>query len=621
MMFEHSSAWNMPSDHRHPELRMPEAPGRIYLEQTVVALESELRRHAELEQGLRQRVKEMATLNALGRELAADLSLEGFAIAVHRGARLAVEVDEVWLLLLHPERLLPEQNAAAPRHAAGAGMDRIAQVLCGLVARGGRAIYSEDIRNDPRCALDECRNTDLRAFAGLPLRGGGDMLAVLGLVTRQARRFVDQADFLEAMAGQVGLGLQNVLLHQDLLERARELERNLIELRRSEAEQQRLQTQLLQAQKMEAIGTLAGGLAHDFNNLLTTIQGNASLARMELAADHPVGVRLQHIEQHVTSGVKLTRQLLSFGRGSQRHLEPTDLNELIKHHNQVFNHTRKEILIHSKFAAQLPSVEVDRGQMEQVLLNLYINAGQAMPGGGSITVVTDSVMLDEEQARGRKLHSGRYVTVAISDTGVGMDPETQRRIFEPFFTTRAKGQEQGTGLGLASVYAIIKNHGGFIDVVSQKGQGSTFTLYLPGSGKAVGPSRSACGGALPGGQETILLVDDEEMVLDVAAGMLQRLGYRVITARSGQEAVQCFRSDPAGFDLVILDMIMPEMNGSQVCDALRGVRPDVRVMLSSGYSAESDVARVVARVCGAFIQKPFDIGTLAQKVRHALEGT
>jgi len=381
-------------------------------------------------------------------------------------------------------------------------------------------------------------------------------------------------------------------------------------------EKKQLEAGLLQAQKMEAIGTLAGGIAHDFNNLLTGIQGHASLALLDIPPDAPIAARLKTIEQLVESGVGLTRQLLGLARDHRNDPQPTDLNELIKNHNQVFGRTRKEVGIHGQYAKGLHIVEVDRGQMEQVLLNLYINAWQAMPQGGRILVETENIVVSEEIARSHRVRSGAFVRIAITDNGIGMNPEVQRRIFEPFFTTREKSK--GTGVGLASVYGILKNHGGFIDVASVEGQGTTFTLFLPASFKQVPGEKVSAADALPRGKERVLLVDDEALIIDVADTMLRRLGYQVISARGGREALALFRRDPAGVDLVILDMIMPEMSGSQVFAELRRIRPDLPVLLSSGYSVDSDIARILVQGSNGFIQKPFDLKTLAQRVRQVL---
>jgi two-component system cell cycle sensor histidine kinase/response regulator CckA len=232
---------------------------------------------------------------------------------------------------------------------------------------------------------------------------------------------------------------------------------------------------------MEAIGTLAGGIAHDFNNLLMAIQGRTSIMLMDKDSSHPDFGHLKGIEGYIGSAADLTKQLLGFARGGKYEVKPTDLNELIKKETRMFGRTKKEITIHEKYEDNLWPVEVDRGQIQQVLLNLYVNAWQAMPSGGELYIRTQNVTLDENYLKPHQFEPGRYVQISITDTGIGMDKATRERIFDPFFTTKEIGR--GTGLGLASAYGILKNHGGFINVYSEKGHGSTFNIYLPASEK------------------------------------------------------------------------------------------------------------------------------------------
>lgn len=381
-------------------------------------------------------------------------------------------------------------------------------------------------------------------------------------------------------------------------------------------EMNKLEGQLLQAQKMEAVGTLAGGVAHDFNNLLMGIQGRTSLMLSEIDRSHPFGEHLEGIESYVKSAVDLTRQILGFARGGKYEVQPTDLNELIKTQNRMFSRTRKEITIRGKYAKDLWTVEVDRGQIKQVLLNLYVNAWQAMPGGGDLFLSTENISLSKSETDPLGLAPGRFVRIAVSDTGVGMDRQTMARIFEPFFTTREMGR--GTGLGLASAYGIIKNHGGVINVYSEKGEGSSFSIYLPASSKSF-EKETATPTRLKKGKGTLLLVDDEEMILDVGAAMLKKLGYTVHIAGNGDEALQFFQEQGATIDLVILDMVMPKMGGGEVFDRLKAIDPAVKVLLSSGYSINGKASEIIDRGCVGFIQKPFNLAQLSEKVQTVLE--
>jgi PAS domain S-box-containing protein len=383
-------------------------------------------------------------------------------------------------------------------------------------------------------------------------------------------------------------------------------------------EQKNLEEQLSRAQKMEAIGTLAGGIAHDFNNLLTGILGNISLTLMDVDEGSLLKERLVNVEEYVRRGSDLTKQLLGFARGGKYEVRPTDLGKFIRKSSEMFGRTKKEIRIHTKIPEGLWTVEVDRGQMDQVFLNLYVNAWQAMPEGGDLYLSAENVELDEMGVSPYDIKPGRFVKAIVADTGTGMDETTQARIFEPFFTTKERGR--GTGLGLASAYGIIKNHGGFIRVESQKGLGSSFMIYLPASEKEVAREQGVKE-EIRKGRETILLIDDEDMILDIGSKMLEGLGYKVITAAGGRLGIEILQRDPGGIDLVILDMIMPDFGGKETFEAVRRISPSLKVLLSSGYSLDSQAEEIMQRGCRGFIQKPFTMAQLSKKVRGVLERT
>ena len=396
-----------------------------------------------------------------------------------------------------------------------------------------------------------------------------------------------------------------------------EISRDITEARRGEEERRRLESQLLQSRKMEAIGTLAGGIAHNFNNLLMGIQGYVSLMLLHIDSKHSHYGDLKSIEALIGGGGDLTRQLLGFARGGKYEVKPTDLNVLIENNLEFFGRTKKEIHFHKKYQKNIWSVEVDKRQLEQVLLNLYINAWQAMPRGGDLYVETSNVVLDKSYTKMFGVKPGNYVKISVTDTGEGMDETTRQRIFDPFFST--KDMSSGTGLRLASAYGIINNHGGTINVYSEKGRGSTFDIYLPTSKKNVVTEEKNLTDKLLKGTETVLIVDDEDIILDVGKEMLKEMGYKVLSAGGGKEAVEVYRKHKDEIDLLIIDMIMPDMGGSKVFERIKKINSQVKTLLSSGYSMNGEATEVLDQGCNGFIQKPFSILTLSLTIREILD--
>jgi two-component system cell cycle sensor histidine kinase/response regulator CckA len=381
--------------------------------------------------------------------------------------------------------------------------------------------------------------------------------------------------------------------------------------------QRKLEQQLLLSQKMEAVGTLAGGVAHDFNNLLMGIQGRTSLMLLETDPGHPYFEHLKEIENYVMRAAGLTKQLLGFARGGKYEVEPTNLNDLVANSVHMFGRTQKEISIHTKYQDNLKTVEVDRSQIDQVLLNIYVNAWQAMPDGGLLYVQTRNVHLDDDFVRVYEIQPGEFAAVAITDNGIGMDEETAKRVFDPFFTTKEK--DRGTGLGLVCAYGIIKNHDGIITVESARGQGATFTVYLPASDKDVRAVKREAREILQG-SETVLLIDDEELILEVGGALLKKMGYRVLTAADGRAGLEVYQQNREAVDIVILDLIMPDIGGGEVYERLKAVDSNVKVLLSSGYSINGQAAEILKRGCNGFIQKPFRPHELSKKIRDILAG-
>ena len=378
----------------------------------------------------------------------------------------------------------------------------------------------------------------------------------------------------------------------------------------------KLMAQLQKAQKFESIGTLAGGIAHDFNNLLMNIQGNTSLMLMDIDSYHPHYERLKSIEKQIQGGANLTRQLLGYASKGRYEVKPTNLNQIIEETSTTFGRTRKQITIHRNMAEDLFAIEADQGQIEQILLNLFINASDALPGGGDLYIETNNVTDKDMKSRLYKSKAGNYVKLTVRDTGKGMDKITMERIFDPFFTTKEMGR--GTGLGLASVYGIIKAHGGYIDVESKMNQGTTFEIYLPSTTKKV-DRVTKDSEKLIKQSGTVLLVDDEAAVREVCISILEKIGYRVLSAKDGEEVLELYRNNKDEIDIVLLDMIMPNMSGGEIYDRLKEINPEIKVLLSSGYSIDGEATEILNRGCDGFIQKPFDIKKLSAKIGEILD--
>jgi nitrogen-specific signal transduction histidine kinase len=390
---------------------------------------------------------------------------------------------------------------------------------------------------------------------------------------------------------------------------------SLIVIMNDVSERRRMQAQLKEAHKMEAIGTLAGGIAHDFNNILMGIQGNTSLMLLNIDSNHPHYERLNTVEKLIQSGSQLTRQILGYAREGKYQVKAIDLNKIVLETSETFGRAKKDITIHRFLAKDLLTIDADQGQIEQALLSLYANAWQAMPGGGELTLETTNTTDKKMYDKMYRPKPGDYVLLRISDSGIGMEKSTLERIFDPFFTT--KGMGRGAGLGLASVYGIVKGHGGYIDVESEKGSGATFRIFLPASKSQVKeeivPSED-----ISAGTGTILFVDDEAMILSVGREILETLGYQVLQASSGKEAVAVYSTNQDKIDMVILDMIMPELSGAETYDRLKAINPEIKVLLSSGYSLNSQAEEILGRGCNGFIQKPFNLNQLASKIREIL---
>lgn len=379
-----------------------------------------------------------------------------------------------------------------------------------------------------------------------------------------------------------------------------------------------LETALTRAQKLEAVGQLAGGVAHDFNNLLTVISGFSEMVLAGMTADHPHRPMIEEVYRAGERASMLTRQLLTFSRKDVAEPRLLDLNAVVDGAGKMLRRLiGEDVRLATAPGPALDNIHADPGQVEQVIMNLAVNARDAMPQGGRLTIETANVELGSEKARAPAgMQAGRYVLLSVTDTGHGMDASTQSRIFEPFFTT--KGIGKGTGLGLATVYGIVRESGGHIDFSSEVGRGTTFNIYFPSAGPAEADAATENAREMPTGKGTVLLVEDDDSVREVIRLILQSLGYSVLEARGGAEALELSASFRGPLDLLLTDVVMPGMNGREVAEAVDKQRPGVKVLYVSGYTDDAVVRHGVLRAEAAFLRKPLTSVALGEKVRSLL---
>jgi two-component system, cell cycle sensor histidine kinase and response regulator CckA len=394
-------------------------------------------------------------------------------------------------------------------------------------------------------------------------------------------------------------------------------------------ERKNFEQQFHQAQKMETIGCLAGGIAHDFNNLLMCIQGNTAVMLHGDGISSAHQELLQGILRSVANGSKLTKQLLGFARRGKYEFIPLNVNSIVQRTGDLFGKTNRSMAISFKLDENLSAVEADEGQIEQVLLNLYVNSLHAMPKGGSLFLTTHNVVLEEKDKKGAGLGPGKYVKLTVADEGTGIEKNILPRIFDPFFTTKEPGK--GTGLGLASAYGIIKNHGGAIEVSSEKGSGTTVSVYLPATEKPIATKATEADSyRFPASDKTsrvqkrkitVLAIDDNPGVLETLARMLKQEGFKVLAAMSGKNAIELYRSAKDQIEVIILDMIMPEMGGFEAFNIIRQINPEAKFVLSSGYSLSEDVVQMLSVGGVEFLQKPFSPDEMLRKISLVMART
>jgi len=469
--------------------------------------------------------------------------------------------------------------------------------LCGRTASTGEIYFTDHIDDSHEITYESIIP---HGHYCVPIMLGGRILGVLNIYVKEGhRRNQREEEFLSA----IGNVLAGIINHK-----------------RTEEEMAVLQDQLRQSQKMEAIGQLTGGVAHDFNNLLTVIKGYSQLSLMQLNEGNPLRGKIEEIQKAADRAASLTRQLLAFSRRQVMEMRVLDLNAILGDLDKMLQRIiGEDIELRTVLAEDLGRVRADPGQIEQVIINLAVNAKDAMPNGGKLTIETANVDLDEEYARNHvAVTLGRYVMLAVSDTGVGMVPEIRERIFEPFFTTKEKGM--GTGLGLSTVYGIVKQSGGNIWVYSEPGHGTTFKIYLPQVDEPPEEMvEKVMKEELPRGSETILIVEDNEEVRKLAMSVLEKQGYNVLEASNGDDALHLPKERKESVHLILVDVVMPGISGRQLVEQFKEVCRDCKVLYMSGYTENGIVHHGILEKGMNYIQKPFSVDGLARKVREVLD--
>lgn len=460
-----------------------------------------------------------------------------------------------------------------------------------------------------------------QAYAGAPMVVEDQVVGCLGLYCiEQTRRFSElELSYLRIVSNHLAISVVNDQLYKRLSEKAEQLKLQI-------TEREELEEQLLQGRKLEAVGQLAGGIAHDFNNLLTVMLGNLQLgmshAEKSLKSDHQVFKCLKQIEKAANRAATLTRQVLTFSRKNVTNPAPLNLNEMIEGLTQMLRRLITEnIVLVTELDEELATVWADANQTEQVVVNLVVNAVHAMPAGGRLVIETRNLEVDEHYARmHRNLECGSYVLLAVSDTGTGIDPDIIERIFEPFYTTKAP--DQGTGLGLSTVHGIVKQAGGDITVYSEVGQGTTFKVYLPVLSQPISVSVAQAEQkptAAIGGHESILLCEDDLDVREMISQILIDNGYHVIIAQDVHAALSHAYAKDQKIDLLITDVIMPEMNGQVLSDQIRAMRPNLPTLFISGYTANLIARHGILEEGVTLLEKPFSWEILLVKIRELLD--
>ena len=581
--------------------RVPVLAGAVMLDDNEgIAIAIDLTERKLVDRALYERMKSAALTAEVGIALGHEKSLQAMlrrcteAIVKHLGAAFA----RIWTVDAGATVLELQASAGMYTHVDGAhGRVPVGKFKIGRIAQDREPHLTNDVQRDPWIGDPAWASRErMVAFAGYPLIVGSELIGVVAMFAREP---LSDAAFqgLRSIADAIAIGIQR---------------------KRAESVKDALEAQLRQAQKLEAIGSLAGGVAHDFNNILSVILSYSEMMKSDLEPGHAMIGDVDEINSAALRAARLTRQLLAFSR--QQVLQPRvlDLNEVVRDLKSMLRRLLSEdVELAINADAPAGNVHADPGQIEQVLMNLVVNARDAMPSGGTVTIETASVNLDASFAAEHVgVTPGPHVMLSVTDTGHGMDSVVRARIFEPFYTTKEKGK--GTGLGLSTVFGIIRQSGGTIWVESEPGVGTSFKAYLPEVAAGTDATTAEARPALKRGTETILLCEDEEPVRVLARTILTRNGYRVLEARNGGEALMLCEQHPS-IELLLTDVVMPMMSGRQLAERLRTIRPDLRVLYMSGYTDDAILRHGVLRDEIEFLHKPITPDMLARKVREVLD--
>jgi signal transduction histidine kinase/HAMP domain-containing protein len=567
------------------------------------------------EENARQLARENAAMAEIGRIISSTLHIEEVYEGFSEEVKKIIPFDRIVVNFIDPEK-------GAVRNVYMSGeqiQDRSAELTYPLEGSGNAEmvrtkstllIQTEDFDEyqDRFPMLLSTYQAGFRSIMNVPLFSKGKVIGGLLLRSRKPYAYTDkEVRLAERIGSQIAGAIANAQLYTELID--------------TENERVTLEEQFRQSQKMEAVGRLAGGVAHDFNNILTIIKGYGQLCLMKSPEKHSPEEDIAEILKAADRAADLTRQLLAFSRRQVMEMKVLDLNSLLMNLEKMLRRIiGEDVVLAMNLAGNLGRIKADPGQIEQVIINLAVNARDAMLSGGRLTIETADIVLDDDYVRSHVgMNPGHYVWLAVSDTGTGMTPEVKERVFEPFFTTKENGK--GTGLGLSMVYGIVKQSGGNVSVYSEPGHGSVFKIYLPRvEEEAIALVRRDEAGPMPRGDETVLLVEDELSVRDLAARILRRQGYKVLEASDGNEAFLLAQNHSGkNIHLMITDVVMPRMGGRELADRLKNVRSDMKVLFISGYTDDAIVHHGVLDPGIEFLQKPFSPTALAQKVREVLD--